>query len=190
MLGHKDYARDYLQRASRITRYVPQAFAASIGLGGAWRFEWEDSITGAHIPVQAVRTNRLKACFGATNDDGALHLVQKFLDIRNLRAEEFSRVVSELTAEVVTVKLFMRPLNERVLQTKLGIIQQWFDSTSTFNQSASLLITVLKLKFIMHVGTFQGPEVISRLSLEFVHDVDNFPDPVKEILARKGLIER
>lgn len=155
MLGRKDYARDRLQRASRITRYVPQAFAASIGLGGAWRFEWEDPITGAHIPVQAVRTNRLKACFGATNDDGTLHLVQEFLDIRSLKAEEFSRVVSELTAEVVTEKLFMRPLNERVLQTKLGIIQRWFDGSSTFNQSASLLLTVLlKLKFIMHVGTF------------------------------------
>ena len=37
----------------------------------------------------------------------ALHLVQEFLDIRNLGAEGFSRVVSELTAEVVTEKLFV-----------------------------------------------------------------------------------
>lgn len=89
------------------------------------------------------------------NDDGALHLVQEFLGIRNLGAEEFSQVVSELTAEVVTEKLFMRPLNERGLQTKLGIIQRRFDGSSTFNQSASLLIIVLlKLKFIVHVGTF------------------------------------
>lgn len=107
MLGHKDYARDCLQRASRITGFVLRAFAASIGLGRAWHFEWEDPITGAHIPVQAVLTNRLKAYFGATNYNGALHLVQEFLDIRNLGAEEFSRVVSELTAEVVTEKLFI-----------------------------------------------------------------------------------
>jgi hypothetical protein len=107
VLGHKDYARDCLQRASRITGFVLRAFAASIGLGRAWHFEWEDPITGAHIPVQAVLTNRLKAYFGATNYNGALHLVQEFLDIRNLGAEEFSRVVSELTAEVVTEKLFI-----------------------------------------------------------------------------------
>lgn len=50
---------------------------------------------------------------------------------------------------------------------------------------------LLKLEFIMHVATFPGPEIISRLSPEFVHDVDNLPDPgLKEFLARNGLIER
>jgi len=43
----------------------------------------------------------------------------------------------------------------------------------------------------VHVATFPGPEIISRLSPEFVHDVDNLPDPgLKEFLARNGLIER
>lgn len=45
----------------------------------------------------------------------ALHPVQEFLDIKNPGAEEFSRAVSELTTEVVTEKLFMKPLNERSL---------------------------------------------------------------------------
>jgi hypothetical protein len=49
---------------------------------------------------------------GATNYNGALHLVQEFFDIRNLGAE-FSRVVSELTAEVVTEKL----LSSRIRST-------------------------------------------------------------------------
>ena len=43
----------------------------------------------------------------------------------------------------------------------------------------------------MYAATPQGPEVISRLSLEFVHDVDNLSNPeLKESLAHNGLMER
>lgn len=192
MLGHQEYARDCLQRASRIARFVPRKLATRLDMDKIWNFEWEDPITSAYIPVEAVLANRFKASLGDANDDIAAHSIREILDIRNLRAEEVPHMTLDITPEVVKKQLFVTPVNEQDFNDKLGIIQRWFDGSTIFNQSASLLIlALLKLDFVMHVAISQGPEFISRLSLDFVHFVDNLPNPeLRVFLARNSLLER
>ena len=185
MLGHKEYARDCLQRASKIARFIPRKLATRLGMDKAWSFEWEDPITGAYIPVEAVLVNRFKLCSGDTNNDVAAPLIREVLDIRNIRVEEIPHMALGIIPKVIKQQLFVTPVNERDLYEKFSIIRRWFDGSIIFNQSASLLIMAqLKLDFAMHVAMSQGPEFISRLSLDFVHSVDDLPDPkLKRFLA-------